>query len=102
MSVYTGCFDQERWFQVFKDGEPFSPKRSLKVRNHSPDGFAWNYSGSGPAQLALAILLEETDQATAERLYQEYKTQFIALLPVDENWSLTSEQVKVWLNKRGC
>ena len=25
----------------------------LNVRSHSPTGFAWGYSGSGPAQLAL-------------------------------------------------
>lgn len=51
-------------------GEPLAPARSLAVRNHSPDGFSWGYAGSGPAQLALAILLRATDdQATAERLY---------------------------------
>jgi hypothetical protein len=26
--------------------------------NHSPTGFAWGYGGSGPAQLALAILAD--------------------------------------------
>jgi len=29
----------------------------LEIRKHS-DGFEWNYSGSGPAQLALAILAD--------------------------------------------
>ena len=31
-------------------GKPLSPRPSWKLRNHSPDGFAWGYGGSGPAQ----------------------------------------------------
>lgn len=37
-------------------GERIDPAESLAVRNHSPTGFAWGYGGSGPAQLALAVL----------------------------------------------
>jgi hypothetical protein len=29
-----------------------------EVRSHSPSGFEWGYGGSGPAQLALAILCD--------------------------------------------
>ena len=36
----------------------------LELRNHSPAGFAWGYAGSGPAQLALAILLDATGSPT--------------------------------------
>lgn len=32
----------------------------LDVRDHSPTGFAWGYGGSGPAQLALALLIDAT------------------------------------------
>ena len=38
-----------------------SLEKSLKIADHSPDGFQWGYSGSGPAQLAAAILYEITD-----------------------------------------
>ena len=38
---------------------PLNVEESLKLRNHSPDGFSWGYNGSGPSQLALAILLNE-------------------------------------------
>ena len=39
------------------------PERSelplhFDVRAHSPTGFAWGYGGSGPAQLALALLVD--------------------------------------------
>src|SRR5262245_22144387 len=30
----------------------------LELRNHSPTGFEWGYGGSGPAQLALALLVD--------------------------------------------
>jgi hypothetical protein len=30
----------------------------LDLYNHSPTGFAWGYGGSGPAQLALALLAD--------------------------------------------
>lgn len=51
---------------------------SLAVRNHSPTGPEWGHGGSGPAQLALAILLTVTDQAAAEQFYQQFKWGVIA------------------------
>jgi hypothetical protein len=39
-------------------------------RNHSPTGFEWGYSGSGPAQLALALaadVLGDDERAQASR-----------------------------------
>ena len=63
------------------DGWPLTPHRSLELRNHSPTGFAWGYHGSGPAQLALALLLETgLPKAWVERLYQPFKRQVIAIL----------------------
>ena len=51
---------------VTVDGDPLDWRASLAVRSHSPTGPAWGYGGSGPAQLALAILLAVTDPDTAE------------------------------------
>jgi len=39
--------------QKRRPGRP-SPAPRSDLRNHSPNGFEWGYSGSGPAQLALA------------------------------------------------
>lgn len=80
-----------------KDGQVLDPTRSQKVWNHSPDGFNWGYGGSGPAQLALALLLEETDTETATKLYQTFKWHVIALLPKDKNWEVTSENIQKWI-----
>lgn len=85
--------------QVFIDGEELSPEPSRELYNHSPDGFNWGYGGSGPAQLALAILLwylgnSDRGRRIALKLYQEFKSDFVAKLPQSnftrkfslENW----------------
>lgn len=64
--------------EIFLDGERLSPEKSLKVRNHSPDGFNWGYAGSGPAQLALAICLEIIG---SDCNYQSFKFDYIATIP---------------------
>jgi hypothetical protein len=99
--TYAGTFNDTDWYQVTIDGKRFDHNPSLKVRNHSPDGFAYGYSGSGPAQLALAILLNETDRETAERLYQKFKFDIISGFDRDGGFTLTSAQVKDWLQKHG-
>lgn len=44
------------------------------LQNHSPDGFEVGYSGSGPTQLALAIMADYTDSdELAEILYKAFR-----------------------------
>lgn len=76
------------------------PDRSQALKNHSPDGFNWGYAGSGPAQLALAILLEVTDdESTALRYYQEFKFQVIAAISSQEtNWTMKESKIVEWLD----
>ena len=81
---------------VTRDGHPLSPRWSLTIRNHSPAGFNWGYEGSGPAQLALAILLEETTVQEAQLLYQWFKRSAIARIATDK-WGMTSEGIQVLL-----
>ena len=69
------------------------------MRNHSPTGFAWGYGGSGPAQLALAILLHLADRATAERFYQAFKWECIAPMP-DTDFSMPVRAVRGWLDRK--
>jgi hypothetical protein len=64
--------------EVRLNGKVLSPKRSLKIANHSPDGFNWGYAGSGPSQLALAICLELYGNSDG---YQDFKLKYIATLP---------------------
>ena len=71
--------------------KPLNPRRAL--RNHSPTGFEWGYGGSGPAQLALAILAEHLgDDHAALNLYQAFKWACIAQIR-DSSWALSGEEV---------
>lgn len=66
----------------------------LNVRNHSPSGFEWGYSGSGPAQLAVAILCDIYGPESAEVLmYQDFKSAVIVQLP-KEKWELTEQNIR--------
>ena len=77
---------------VTVDGRPLNPRFDLW--GHSPTGFEWGYGGSGPAQLALAILADhfaDDDQAVLH--HQDFKRTVVAGLPYP-GWTLTSEQVE--------
>ena len=77
--------------EVTVNGVPLDPR--LDLRNHSPVGFEWGYGGSGPAQLALAILADHLgDDLQALNLYQHFKWTVIAGLP-KHHWILTSHQI---------
>jgi hypothetical protein len=78
MAVIRGKWETN---QVWIDDRELLPEHSLQVRNHSPTGFSWGYGGSGPAQLALALLLELTTTEMALLWYQDVKWQIIAKLP---------------------
>lgn len=71
--------------EVYLDGEYLDPTPSQKVWNHSPDGFNWGYSGSGAAQLALAVMLAITGKPNG---YQDFKFRVIASLPQGENFEI--------------
>lgn len=65
----------------------------LDLRNHSPDGFQWSYGGSGPAQLALALVADATgDDELAQRVYQQFKFQIIGNLK-DDSWNMTAGEI---------
>ena len=103
MIVYEGLPErtEEGGFLVLQNGMELSPKLSQTIINHSPNGFSWGYGGSGPAQLALALLLEEVGARRARVLYQQFKWEVIARLPQDQPWQLTSDQILDWVNTQG-
>lgn len=70
--------------------------------NHSPTGFEWGYYGSGPSQLAYAIvrylfgkMLVDQDIArrVAESCYMDFKREFIGDIHADE-WTLTEKELE--------
>lgn len=74
------------------NGRPLDPRPALRLRQHSPTGFEWGYCGSGPAQLALAVLLHATgDMPTALAAYHWFKWEVVA--GWRDVWSITAGDV---------
>jgi hypothetical protein len=61
----------------------------------SPSGFEWGYGGSGPAQLAIAILAHAYGDEFAKSNYQRLKDRVISELPED-GWSLNTTDLDAW------
>ena len=100
LMTVEGAYDPQTWYGVVRvNGMILSPERSLRVYSHSPDGFAWGYGGSGPAQLALALLLEAgLGDAEAIELHQAFKWKFIAPVHSREPLTLTID-VDDWIKE---
>ena len=82
----------------YEDGDEYPLPPRLDIVNHSPTGLNWGYGGSGPAQLAVALLADATgNDDIARYLYQEYKWDVVANLPW--TWELTEESILDFLNK---
>jgi hypothetical protein len=71
----------------------------LDLWSHSPTGFEWGYEGSGPAQTALAILADFTeDDEVASRLHQQYKRDVIAGLDRSAtSIVIEGSEIRAWL-----
>jgi hypothetical protein len=89
MALIRGTWDTG---QLWIDDRELSPERSQTVVNHSPTGFSWGFAGSGPAQLALALLLELTTKEMALLWYQDVKWHIIAKLP-QADFTLDSQEI---------
>ena len=74
-----------------------SPERSLDLVNHSPTGFEWGYTGSGPAQLACGLLLDYYDDIqVAREHYIAFRNHVISQLECDGPaacWHLSGEEI---------
>lgn len=79
----------------------------LNEVDHSPTGFEWGYYGSGPSQLAYAILrymfgkmLVDQDKAreVAEKNHMEFKRDVIGGIH-SETWKLTERELEFTLSK---
>lgn len=74
--------------EVWLDGKRLDLARGQRIVNHSPDGFNWGYSGSGPSQLALSVVLEITGRHEG---YQDLKSKVIAGIPRGEDFVVQFE-----------
>jgi Family of unknown function (DUF6166) len=108
--------DQLKTNVIVVDDEGLKPLPH--VVRHSPTGYEWGYSGSGPADLALSIvcdvlgykgrgqwafeLVDEDGVAVMpEPPYQRFKERYIAPLPRDGGWRISADVVTTFLVAEG-
>lgn len=90
----AGCVAMDR------AGRTLRPR--LDVCNHSPTGFEWGYAGSGPSQLALAVLADYFGPAAdaarrAAGLHQTFSLRVVCMIPPDAGWRLADAAVDDFL-----
>ncbi|OCL85391.1 DUF6166 domain-containing protein [Arcobacter porcinus] len=85
-------------FAIYKNNEIIDKK--LNLRNHSPCGLSWGYSGSGPLQAALAILYDFTkDEVFSLNNYNDFSNDIISSLP-QKNCILKFSDIQHWIDIR--
>lgn len=77
----------------------------LDFVNHSPTGFEWGYYGSGPSQLAYAILhhyfvkakglTEKQAHEKAVDIYMEFKRLVVGSLP-HSSWDMNEKEIDTY------
>lgn len=79
---------------VTTDDGSYSLPPCNEIVNHSPDGFEFGYSGSGPSQLALALCVDAlADTARALNVYQRVRDMKIANVEGDEG-TFTADEIE--------
>lgn len=103
MKIYRGVIVRrggrtEKKDFIITNGRRYELPLYLDEVCHSPTGFNWGYVGSGPAQLAYAMLrdygLTKEDVMT---IYMAFKNDIIARFDVDGNFEITSNNIDRWL-----
>lgn len=99
MKVYSGAGSATQravWMDQGKGIEPFEPAPSQAVALISREGFNWGFLGSGPHQLAIALLLDVThDQEIARTFAMRFKYAYVATW--GWKWQITEQEIKEWL-----
>ena len=95
MNIYQGKNSHE----VTVNGKPLPSRNDLV--NHSPEGFAWGYAGSGPSQLALAIMANEFGDEIQEHPvdYMDFKSDVISQLKGD-SFQITWNDILDWITEK--
>ena len=78
-------------------GYELSPR--LDLRPNSPGGMTWGYSGTGPNQLAFAILFDHTgDPEFANSRCRDFNIQVLSRFEKESDFELTGEEVQRWVD----
>jgi len=79
-------------------------KTRLNTIDHSPAGFSWGYAGSGPSQLAVALLWDTLEDRVSKgaakqfaiRYYMRFKFEVLCWIPY-KSFELSQEYIWQWL-----
>jgi hypothetical protein len=115
MKTYLGTRTAQGVTVLVETGKRKRPLRHIPF--HSPDGFEWGYGGSGPADLALAILVDHFKErppskgwqaarlfdrwarhAQAWKYHQDFKREFVAMW--SGGWMLHDQEIDTWLTQK--
>jgi hypothetical protein len=95
LKVYTAN-RLETGITVYVNGQLLYIEPSQAIHDHAPE-FEWAYGGSGPSQLALAILYDYTDDKDLSlEHYEQFKWDFLAVAAFD-GFVITSMDIDAWL-----
>jgi hypothetical protein len=82
----------------------------MHIERHSPDGFQWGYGGSGPADLALSIMVHHLnvtcgftwDRAVQEAdcWYQAFKREFLVGIGDQDQLDISSARISEWFTAK--
>ncbi|NLH62478.1 MAG: hypothetical protein GX452_13850 [Ignavibacteriales bacterium] len=92
--IIKGCWETKEVVICDDEGNEKLPLYG-SIIDHS-NAFNWGYGGSGPAQLALALLMQFAETEFATSHYQEFKWDVIARLP-QADFILNSKVIEEWI-----
>ncbi|CAA6803176.1 MAG: Unknown protein [uncultured Sulfurovum sp.] len=99
MGTFKGMRTKNGAFVTYAD-IPLDLRLDLKV--HSPMGFEWGYNGSGPKQLALAILARIlTNEKVVLEYYESFAKEYIEIMETSE-WIIEDKIILNWLNSKNA
>ena len=94
MKIYEGIRTEVEP-RVTVDGRPLDMRLDLRMHADRPE---WGYAGSGPAQLALALLADAIGDDEALDFHQKFKRTVVARFE-REKWSLTQTEIRSWIGE---
>ena len=94
MTIYEGIRTEDE-AKVTVDGRPLDMRLDLRLHADRPE---WGYAGSGPAQLALALLADAIGDDEALDYHQKFKKKVVAGFE-REKWRLTQVEIRSWIGE---
>jgi hypothetical protein len=101
VKIYHGSRKNGKPYVTVQDDSNAALRPLRHFVKHTPSGFDWGHGGSGPADLAWALLIDFYGPKAihfAEFIYQKFKRDVIANLDPQE-WTLTGEAIAESVNQ---